>query len=292
MAAKLRILTTMAIFGSIGLFVRLIPLPSSQIALARAIVGTGILVLVMFCTKKKIQWSIIRKNLPLLFFSGLALGFNWIGLFEAYKYTTISVATLCYYLAPTFVVLISPILLKEKLTKHKFICAMLSLLGMVFISQVFSVGDSGPDSWIGILYGIGAAVLYASIVLMNKFLKDMSGMDSTVMQLGIASVTLLPYVLLTEDLAYTSLTLQPALLLIAVGIIHTGLAYYLYYSSIGSIRAQTFALLSYIDPVVAILCSALLLNEKMDGLQIVGAILILGSALASELIKPKEKTSE
>lgn len=287
MNAKIKIITAMVTFGTIGVFVRYIPLPSSIIALVRGVLATIFLLAVMAAGKRWPDGTAIRRNLALLVISGGLIGFNWILLFEAYNYTSVAVATLCYYLAPVFVIIASPFVLGEKLTLRKTLCVAAALAGMVLVSGVIqnyvSVGNIEDLSLTGVILGIGAGALYATIILMNKKLKDISSYDTTVVQLAAASIILVPYCLLTVDVGLLAVTPVSVVLLCIVGIVHTGIAYVLYFGSIKELPAQTVAIFSYIDPILAILLSALLLKENMDMLSILGALLILGSTFVSEM---------
>ena len=284
--ARLSIVVSMLIFGTIGIFVRHVPLPSSVIALVRGVVGTLFLLLFSRLHKTPLSRLAIRNNLILLILSGAFIGFNWILLFEAYRYTTVATATLCYYLAPVFVILVSPILFKERLSLRKGICVGVALVGMVFVSGVLETGISGSGEILGILFGVGAAVLYASVVLMNKKLTDVPGFERTIVQLAAAALALLPYVLVTEWGTKLDLSGPVLPLLLVLGIVHTGVAYVLYFGGIRELPAQTSALLSYIDPVAAIILSAVFLREGLRVSGFVGAVLVLGSTLFSELSLP------
>jgi len=277
--AKGNMLAAMAIFGTVGIFVRHIPLPSATIAFFRGLMGMVFLLMLMAISHKKMDLSAIRKNLPILLLSGVGLGCNWILLFEAYRYTTVATATICYYLAPVFLVLVSP-LLGEKLTGRKVTLSTVALVGMVFVSGVLDGGISGGK---GIALACGAAVLYASVVFMNKKIGPISAYDKTVVQLGTAAVVILPYCLLTRGFDMTGMNGISFLVLAVVGVVHTGLAYWMYFGSVKQIPSQTVAIFSYLDPVLAILLSAVLLGEPLGWQGILGAVLILGSALCSEL---------
>lgn len=290
-AGKIKLVVAMLVFGSIGLFVRRIQLSSAGIALVRGMVGALFLLSAALAARQKISWQAVRRNLILLVLSGAAIGGNWILLFQSYKYTTISTATLCYYLAPVIVVIVSPFLLKERLTPVKGICILTALLGMMLVADVFHSQEAGAGNGLGIAYGIGAAALYAGVVLCNKFLQDISALDSTIAQLAAASAVLLPYVLMTEDWGNVSLDVRGTVMLLFVGIVHTGLCYFLYFGSIQSLPAQTAAVLSYIDPVTAIALSTLFLHEPMNLWQGAGAALILGSTLVSELWRPRTRAN-
>ena len=284
MSSKVQLFLSMFIFGTIGLFVRAIPLSSSVIALVRAAVGTLFLLLVMLISKKKPDRAAIGRNWKTLVLSGAAMGFNWILLFEAYRYTTVAVATLCYYFSAIIVIVASPFLLKEKLSPFKAVCALVAFIGMVMVSGVLE--SRASFSLTGVAFGLGAAVLYASVVLLNKRLKSISSYDTTVTQLAAAAVVLLPYVLLTERGGAVSLDGKGWTALVAVAVIHTGAAYAMYFSSLQRIKAQTVALFSYLDPVVALLLSVFVLKEPMTLLGAIGAVMVLAAMILSEFEKP------
>lgn len=280
--ARAKLILAMTIFGTIGIFVKYIPLPSSVIACARGFIGVAFLLLMSFIKKSKISFKDIKNNLLLLVISGAFIGINWILLFEAYRYTTVATATLCYYMAPIFVTIASPFILKEKLTIKKGLCVFTALIGMVFVSGILGT-DSLQINVPGILCGIGAAFFYACVILLNKHIKDISSYDMTMTQLFVASGVILPYNLITADVSTSDLGVMAIVCLLIVGIVHTGFSYMIYFSSISSLKAQTVAIFSYIDPVIAIILSALILKEKMGLFGFIGAVLILGSTLLSEL---------
>ena len=288
MNATFKLTLSMVIFGTIGIFRRYIPLPSSLVAMTRGLTGMLFLLLVMVLRKRGMNRAAVRRKLGMLCLSGAAIGVNWILLFEAYNYTSVATATLCYYLAPMFVILASPLVVGERLTAKKLICVLAALMGMVFVSGVLEAGGGSSDLK-GVLLGLGAAVLYASVVLMNKQLGDVPAWDRTIVQLGSSAAVLLPYVLLTEDVGALSFTPATLALLMVVGIVHTGMAYAMYFGSLMQLKAQTAAILSYIDPVVAVLLSALLLKEHMSLLSGLGAVLVLGAAIVSELPNPRRR---
>ena len=248
------------------------------------------LLLVVLVTKNKLSRENIKNNLLVLVLSGAAIGFNWILLFEAYNYTTVATATLTYYLAPFFVMIASPFFLKEKLTAKKILCLAGALVGMFFVSGIVKNGIPEVNETKGILCGLGAAMLYATVIILNKKLKEISAYEKTIMQLGIAAAVVLPYTLIAEDISAIKFSSLSVILLFVAGIIHTGIAYTFYFNSMKDLKAQTVAIFSYIDPAVAILLSAFVLKEEMDIYGIIGAVLILGSAFISEIKFKKTKT--
>lgn len=279
--ARIQFVLSMIIVGSIGLFVRSIPFSSAHIALVRGILGCSFIFAFSLMSGQKVSIKNIKANRWILITSGIALGVNWILLFQAYKYTTISNATICYYFAPVLVMILSPLILKEPLSVLKVLCIVTALAGLACVAGVSKT--AGSNDFVGILFGLGAAALYATVVLLNKRLKDITGIESSIIQLGISAISLLPYVLLTEGIKLEKMTATPIVLLLIVGVIHTGVVYLLYFSSMQELSGQSVAALSYIDPVVAILLASIFLHEKMTIVQITGGILILGATFFNEI---------
>lgn len=289
MGAKATFIVVMLIFGSLGLFVKNIDLTSSEIALFRGAIGSIFLIAASFLIKQKVHYKISKRNLILLLVSGAAMGFNWIFLFEAYRFTTISNATLSYYFAPIFVLVLAPILLKEKWTVRKAISVGLAFIGLFLVIQPGGLVSGDYNHPVGIGYGLLAAALYASVILINKFIRDLSDFETTIMQLAMATIVMFPYVFLTEEMNYSGLGVQSIILIAIFGVVHTGIAYLLYFSSMKKLKGQTIAVMSYIDPISAVLMAALFLSESMTFVQIIGGILILGSTFLSELRIKKKK---
>ena len=284
--ARMMMVASMAIFGTIALFVRKITVSSGELALYRAILAAALIAVYLAAAKQRIPFASIKREIPLLLISGVAMGINWILLFEAYKYTTVSVATLSYYFAPVIVTAVCPFLFRERLTKRQIACFLLSTLGLVMITGIGDVGRGGSDL-IGILLGLGAAVFYACVVLLNKFIRNVEGIHRTFLQFIAAVVTLIPYVAMTGGVTLGGMDAMGWGCLLVVGFVHTGLTYCMYFSSLKELPGQKAAILSYIDPLVAVLVSVWLLGEGMTAYQAVGGALILGFTLVNE-IAPKE----
>ena len=276
------LITSMFIFGTLSPFVRNIPVSSGELALYRAILAAVCIGAYLMLRRQPIHLKTIRKELGLLLLSGGAMGFNWILLFEAYKYTTVSVATLSYYFAPVIVTALCPILFREKLTKKQIVCFIMSTIGLVLITITGDMTGGGKDL-IGIAFGLGAAALYASVVLLNKFIKNVAGIHRTFLQFLAAIIVLAPYVALSGGVSLGGMNATGWVCLLVVGLVHSGVAYCLYFSSLADLPGQKAAILSYIDPLVAVLISVTVLGEAMAPLQIAGGGLILGFTLWNEL---------
>lgn len=279
--AKLMLSAAMVIFGTLGVFTRNIGVTSGELALYRAVLASVLIgFYLVFIKKGRLNLKNAGRELPLLLASGIAMGINWILLFQAYRYTTISAATLSYYFAPVIVTVASPLLFHERLTAKQIICFVMSTLGLVLI-----IGTGGGEETAGItgiLFGLGAAVFYAAVILLNKFIKNVAGIQRTILQLLAAVVTLLPYVALSSGFNLNLLDGTGWACLLTVGLFHTGITYCLYFSALKDLTGQETAILSYIDPLVAVIISVLLLGEPMTLMQLIGGALILGFTLWNE----------
>ena len=279
--ARLMLIISMLIFGTLALFVKKINVSSGELALYRAILAAVVIFIYLLITKQKINLKNIKKELIVILISGMAMGFNWIFLFEAYKYTTVSIATLSYYFAPIIVTLVCPIVFKEKLTTKQIICFIASTLGIVLITDLGHLGNN--NHILGILLGLTAAVLYATVIILNKYIKSIGGIHRTYIQFLAAIIVIIPYVFFTSGINIGSLNSDGWVNLLIVGIVHTGITYCLYFTSLKELPGQNAAILSYIDPVVAILISVFVLSETMSLVQIIGGILIITFTLINEL---------
>ena len=275
-------ISSMLIFGTIGIFRRYIPLPSAFLAFSRGILGGLFLLAFLKLKRRKPEEKLPVQTVLGLAVSGAVMGLNWILLFEAYNYTTVAVATLCYYMQPTIVVLLSPVIFRERLTLRKGACAAVAVVGMVLVSGVIGGGSQAGDPR-GILFGLGAAVCYATVVIMNKKITGVEAFQKTKIQLLSAGIVMIPYLLLTGGFSVEGVSTMTVILLLTVGIVHTGIAYVLYFGSFDGLKAQSAAILSYIDPVAALFFSALFLREPLSSSGIVGAVMIIGSAAVSEI---------
>lgn len=289
--ARCMLIASMVIFGTLAPFVRKIGVSSGELALYRAVMAAVLIGIFLIVTRQPIPFGKIKKALPLLLISGMAMGINWILLFEAYKYTTVSVATLSYYFAPVLVIAVCPLLFKEKPTGKQILCFVMSTLGLVLITGVGDL-NTGSQNLLGIAFGLSAAVFYASVILLNKFIKGVEGLHRTFLQFLAAIVILVPYVLLTGGVTLEKLDGIGWGSLLTVGVIHTGVAYCLYFSSLKELPGQKAAILSYIDPLVAVVVSVTVLGEDMTLPQIIGGVLILGFTLWNELTPQKNETGE
>lgn len=290
--AEFKIIIAMLIFGSIGIFVKLINLPSVEVVLLRTVIGSTFIGSILLFTKQALDFKAIKQNLKVLLIAGVVLGGNWMFLFEAYQYSSVGIATLIHYSAPALVFILSPIVLKEKLTSQKVIGIMATIIGMLIIN---GINGSGQGISLGIIYGIISASLYACIMILNKFIEDLSGLETTFIQLFIAGIVMAVYTFVTMRSSFIIPRGSDLIMVVIVGVVHTGIACYLYFSSMRELPGQTIAIMSYIDPASTLIFSAIFLQERLTLFQVFGALLILGGTAFSQLYKQssaKQETSK
>ena len=281
MASTQMYVLAMVIFGTLAPFVRNIGVSSGELALYRAVMGAGLIWIYLLAKGKNPFSGGLKREILLLLLSGGAMGVNWILLFQAYRYTSVSTATLCYYFAPVIVTALSPVLFRERLTRKQLFCFAMATLGLVLITGLEP--SAGSANLTGILFGLGAAVFYAAVILLNKYIRSTAGIQRTFLQFLAAIVTLIPYVAATGGVTLSRLDSTGWMCLLVVGILHTGITYCLYFSSLKEIPGQRTAILSYIDPLVAVLISVTVLRESMTWQQALGGGLILGFTLWNAL---------
>ena len=287
--AKMLLASAFFIWGSIGIFVKMIPLNSGVVAFDRSLVGMLFLICVKAFMHKKIDMNGMKGKFLELCINGALLGVNWILLFESYNYTSVATSTICYNLGPMLVVLVSPLVFKEKLTVVKLLCVATALFGVVCVSGVFEQSGVYSPDLIGVALGVGAAVVYAITVVINKRLDKIDPIDKAVTQFASSTVVMFIYCLFTTKASELEFSLQTIILLIVVGVVHTGVTYTLYFKSLPNVTSQNVAIFAYIDPVVAVVLSALILREEMTVSTIVGAVLVIVSALFSEIYDNQQK---
>ena len=280
-SARLQLIFTMMLFGTIGTLSRFINMPSSIICLGRAFVGALILAIYLKFSGKSLDKEAVKRNFGWLLLSSASMCVNWVCQFEAFKYTTVATGTLCYYMQPIFFIIMSAVILREKVPAKKWLCVLVAFGGMVLVSGVLQVGFDLAELK-GALFGIAGGFFYAVVVLINKYMKNIGTVDTTVMQMALVTIIMIPYTSVTGAWTEISLTTVGLICLIVLGVLHTGIAYVFYFDSVNKLPAQTVGILSYIDPVEACLLSALFLREDLTIFVFIGAVLILGATAVSE----------
>lgn len=267
-------IVSLLIFGSNGVFAAHINLSSAEIVCMRTLIGSAALILVLLASRTKIDWLIMKREAAKLVAAGICLGVNWALLFEAYKLMSVSMATLTYYTAPVIVLFLSPLLFKEKQGPRAYIGMAAAVVGLVL---AVGVGDTSVTAQ-GLLVGLGSAVFYAGLIVFNKKIVGVTGLTLTTVEMIIAACVMLPYVLLSGGHVGFPTDTEGTLYLIFLCLVNTGLACWLYFSSMNKLPARAVALFGYVDPVSALIFSAVFLGDRLGFAQIAGAVLVFAGA--------------
>ena len=281
--AYFKYIVALLLFGSNGIVASHIALSSYDIVFTRTLIGSLFLTLIFVFSKQKVQLWKNKAHLLYLVISGVAMGTSWMFLYEAYARIGVSLATLAYYCGPIIVMVLSPLLFREKLASAKLLGFLAVIIGMLCVNGQALL--QGSASW-GLIFGILSAVTYAFMVIFNKKAISITGLENPMWQLIISFITVAVFVGLKQgySINISQGNLVPILIL---GVLNTGIGCYFYFSSIGELPVQSVAIGGYIEPLSALLFSAVLLGETLSVLQIAGAALILGGAAFGELFRPK-----
>ena len=277
--AVIRYLSALFLYGTIASFLRYIEYSSDFVVLCRGLFGSLFIFLVLKSRKEEININAIRSNLLLMVISGAALGFNWIFLFMGYRYG-MAISSLCNYMAPIIVVIITAVFYKEQINWKQVLCIIMAFIGMLLLIGIFG-NNEGIDIRC-VVYGSLAALGFVILVLCNRKLKGIKPLEKTLVQLFVSMIVVLPYVMINDSLP-KHFDLLSVILVLVLGFVHTGLAYICYFSSIDVLPAQTIAVLGYLEPVLNVLIGALVFSEQIGLSGIIGAILILAASLGNEI---------
>lgn len=280
---KTHFLLLMCLFGLMGPVVRAISLPSPAIACLRAWIAGAVLIAYIILSKRDIKKEETVKSAVPMILCGVFLAIDWIGLFEAYEYTTIATATVCYYMSPVFVFAFSPLLLGEKYTLKHILCILTAFIGMMFVSGMIENGIPEISEIKGVLFALAGAAAYGGIVLVNKKRPEGDPVARTVIQLATAALLTTPYVMAKGSFSGAGIIGKDILFLAILGILFTAVTYIRYFTLILRIPARTIAIFSYADPVVAVLLSVFFLGEPISVYGIIGTVLVIGAAVLSEV---------
>jgi len=274
---------SMVIFGTLGAVIRFINLPSSEISLIRGLLGVMFLTPFLLVNRRKGMLDDLRANYITLLLTGTALAVNWILYTNAFRYTTIALATISYYIAPVIAVMLSIVFMKERISILKVVCIGFTLTGMVLMINTGKSDNTSYDHFTGILFGFSAAFCYASLMVLNKFIRNLNGLETTLLQLFLSALVLFPYAFFAGEMKPLLQDERSLYILLVLGVVHTGLGFLLFFTGIKGLTTQEIAILSYLDPLTSVLLSCFIFHERMTAMQITGAIMICGVTLAGTL---------
>ncbi|OKL48051.1 DMT family transporter [Boudabousia marimammalium] len=281
--SNLEFIAAMIIFGSNGVLASFVPWYSYEIVLARTTIGALSMLLIILLTRQRLVFKQHLSEMKMLVFSGIFMGLNWMFLYEAYRHLGVGLAQILSSSGPALAMVLAPLIFKEQLRKHKLFGFAVVLVGMVFISS----NDLSAGSLFGLACGFAATITYAGFIVCNRFAPSIQGSERVMWQLLIASVMVFGFVLYRGTGLPSSLSFSAAIAVLLLGVVNTGLAVNLMFSSLQKLPLQTVGIYAYLEPMSALIFSALLLGEQMSLIQYLGVALILGGTAFAELYRPR-----
>ena len=277
-------ISALLLFGLNGIVASQIPLNSYEIVFLRTLIGSILLIALFLIGKGKLHINIYKKDALFVVLSGIAMGTSWMFLYEAYQQIGVSLSSLLYYCGPIIVMILSPIIFREKLTASKLLGFATVLVGIFLVNGNAPQGNS--NTW-GLLCGAMSAVMYFFMVTLNKQSKSISGMENSVIQLVVSFLTVAIFTGIKQGFVI-HVPAAAWIWILILGVVNTGIGCYLYFSPLTKLPVQTVAVCGYLEPLSAVVFAAVLLGEKMTIVQIIGAVCIIGGAMIGELIKPQK----
>lgn len=271
-----------SISGTLGIFVKNIPMDNGEIMAIRTLIGGLFLLTIYLLSNRDFPFKELKGNIVKLIVSGFLFGISGLLLFNSYDSVGVSLSSIIYSLNPVFIFIISIFFLKEDFKIKKAMGLLISVLGLLLVNGIAGLSFNPK-----LIFGLLAAMTYALMAIINKKIKNLDSLIITSVQLLSASFIVLIYLLYTDKLTYTLPSGRGLVYLLIISFLHTGYAMKLYYEAIQNLPAQSVALISYIESLSALISSSIVLGERLTQIEIVGAILIIGGALIGELVDIK-----
>ena len=276
-------LFSLVLFGTNGAVADQIDLPSNQIVLLRTLIGGSALTITAVILGRRFTMPEDRRQMLYVLGSGITLGISWIFLYEAYILAGVGISSMLYYCGPAVVLILSPVIFKEKLTAPGLIGFTAVLIGAILMCIRSVSSDVDP---LGYLLGIGSALAHAAMLVFGKKVTGVDGLENSSIQLLAAFATVLVYSLATFG-ATISVQSDDWLPILVLGLANTAFGCLLYFSTIPKLHTQTISVWGYLEPLSALLAGVLLLGESLYSEQWLGALLILAGAIGMELFESR-----
>jgi len=267
------------IMGSIGVMVRYATAPASMLLVMRMAIG-GVVVGYLFAragAHADLRQPGVPKRLVLV---GVVAAGNLLCYFTAIRYTDVAVAIFTSYMAPVYVALVSPLVLKQPTEKAVYGALGLSLTGMGVILVPGLIARGAHLSAFGVAAGIVAGVLYAAFLIIAKGLRTHVSQYTVVLAECVATTALLLPLGLYQTIATGyHITLRDLTMAVLLGVLNTALSFSLFQHGLRFIRVQHASILGYLEPVSAPLYAFIFLSEKPALWTIAGGALIIAAGV-------------
>lgn len=274
---SLEMSAAMLISGTIGWFVVISGQPVINVVFWRCLFA--VMALLVVCGALGLLKPITLKILGMAVLGGVAIVLNWVCIFAAYADTSISLATIVYNTQPFMLLILGGLFLGERITTAKLAWLGMSFLGMLLI-VLTPTGQAASTNFLrGVGLSLSAAFLYAIATLITKRLKGTPPHLIALIQVATGMLMLAPL----ADFSTLPGTGEQWLVLITLGLVHTGLMYYLLYGAIQKLPTHIIGALSFIYPAVAVIVDMVAFGHVLRPIQFMGGALIIFAAAGTTL---------
>jgi drug/metabolite transporter (DMT)-like permease len=269
----LEMIITTAIWGSIPILAIFSDLPSPVFVFFRVFITSIFLIPVI---RKRVNLrNLINKY---VFLSGIFLALNWILLFYAVSIIQVSEAILLYYSGPIFAILIMHFL-GERIGINRYISIIIAFTGIFIIINPTTLNIS-----IGALIALASGIFYGLLAVASKMVTGIVNSKELVFyQTIISTIITSPFLLILRF----NLTLNNIVIVTIAALVNTLLALFLWYDALTKISVQLSSILSYLDPVFAMLFVFIFLHQIPTLISLLGGILIISSGIFSVIIETR-----
>lgn len=257
----IELILSMTLWGTLGAFVLWSKLAAIDVAFYRCLIGMFLMGCWLIKSKESIQFD---KSTASVALAGIFLVMNWVFLFKSFQVSSITIGNISYYLQPIMLIIFGIFIYQEKVNLQKWMLIILALGGVILTIDVRNLHS--PNIMLGVFFALIAALLYTFLTILMKY-NTLHYFKIMFIQLAIGVLILLPFV------HFQPLTILTMSCLVVIGVIHTLLAYFLYYKAIKKTSFTQIAVLSYLDPVVAIGSDVLFFNRQLNFYQTLGVAL-------------------
>ncbi|HJJ29338.1 MAG TPA: DMT family transporter [Methanocorpusculum sp.] len=288
--AALLLTLSVLITGANGILANSTGETSAQIVFLRTLIASLFMLALFLVTRHKFTFYKNPRDFALIAASGCSMGISWLFLYEAYLEIGVSLATLLYYIGPVIIMILAPVLFKEKHTPANLLGFGIVLAGVLLVNGIAVKNGVVP---FGILCGTLSAVFYACMMAFSKKITVMKGIENPMFQFIFSFLIVALYVSFTGGYGFM-LAISPHdwLMFAILGIVNTGIATTLYFVTVPRVKARSLAVISYFELLSAVIFSAIFLGEILTPLQIAGTACIVGGALFAELRHQKKQSAK
>lgn len=274
-----------ASFGSVAAFARYAQMPAEHITFYRLFLGAFFMLIYMLTMRK--GEKIVHKPKARTVVNGLTLAGFMFFYIQAMNYTDMANVIMIIYLAPLVCAVYAHFFFNEKLRIENIVVIATALFGFCMMMEFTLDFSDREDEIYGILYSLLSLVAYSAFMLLNRKPSSDSPYQSTLVQLSVGALCILPFVLNTPQVP----SLDQTFWLIAIGLISGFFATMCAVQALRNLPSVTYGTLAYVEAIVVVGLGWVLFSESLNALQISGCIFIILSGMTQGYLSQRQQVS-